>query len=140
MKQLFIVSILIVQLFASCNSSSSSETTQVENSKDSINITNEEKEVSAALAPSNDSTSAVTSTNISVKTFEANSGFGYDIYTDGKLSIHQPSIPAVSGNSGFKNEADAKRTGDFIAYKISHGIMPPSVTPEELDSLGVINH
>ncbi|MCY7410865.1 MAG: DUF4907 domain-containing protein [Chitinophagales bacterium] len=139
MKLVFIGSILIMQLFASCNSSSSTETTQEENSKDSINISNEEKVVSAALASSNDSTSAVAA-NISVKTIETNAGFGYDIYTDGKLSIHQPNIPAVSGNSGFKNEADAKRTGDFIAYKISHGIMPPSVTPEELDSLGVIRH
>jgi hypothetical protein len=78
------------------------------------------------------------SSDVSVKTFQQNTGWGYDIFANGKLYIHQPNIPAVSGNDGFKSEADAKRAGEFVAYKIRNNIMPPSVTPEELDSLGVI--
>lgn len=63
--------------------------------------------------------------------------FGYDVFVDGNLYIHQPNIPSVSGNKGFKNEELAKKAGAFVTYKIQNNIMPPSVTPEELDSLGV---
>ena len=65
-------------------------------------------------------------------------GFGYNIYKDDALYIHQPSIPAVPGNEGFSTEAKAKKAAEFVAYKIGHNIMPPSVTPKELDSLGVL--
>ena len=75
--------------------------------------------------------------NVVVKTFQEKSAWGYDIFIDEKLYIHQPTIPSVPGNNGFKTEADAKKGGEFVAYKIRNHIMPPSVTPEELDSLGV---
>lgn len=65
-------------------------------------------------------------------------GFGYDIYKDDSRYIHQPSIPAVPGNNGFSTEAKAKKAAEFVAYKIEQNIMPPSVTPQELDSLGVL--
>lgn len=64
-------------------------------------------------------------------------GFGYDIYMDGKIYVHQPHIPAIAGNKGFSTEADARKTGDFVAHKIRNNIMPPSVSVEELDSLGI---
>ena len=63
-------------------------------------------------------------------------GFGYDIYIDRKRYVHQPNIPAVAGNKGFSTEAAASKTAAFVCYKIQHNIMPPSLTPEELDSLG----
>ncbi|MBL0339616.1 MAG: DUF4907 domain-containing protein [Bacteroidetes bacterium] len=66
-------------------------------------------------------------------------GWGYDVLVDGKIYIHQPNIPAIMGNSGFGSEEKAKKTGDFILNKIKNNIIPPSVTPEELDSLGVLN-
>ena len=65
-------------------------------------------------------------------------GFGYDVYLNQKLYIHQPNIPAVSGNTGFNTEEEARKAGELIAYKIKHNIMPPSVTAKELDSLGVL--
>jgi Domain of unknown function (DUF4907) len=95
---------------------------------------------SAMIYPSeagSDTSKTNESVNVSVKTIQQNSQWGYDILVDGKLYIHQPSIPSVPGNEGFKTEEDAKKTGEFIEYKIQHHIMPPSVTPEELDSLGV---
>ena len=69
---------------------------------------------------------------------EASGGYGYDVFADGKPYIHQPHIPAVAGNRGFATEATAKKAGEFILYKISRNIMPPSVSKEELDSLGVL--
>ena len=65
------------------------------------------------------------------------SGFGYDIYIDEKRYVHQPQMPAVAGNKGFNTETAASKTAAFVCFKIQHNIMPPSVTVEELDSLGV---
>src|SRR6187455_1853745 len=48
---------------------------------------------------------------IEVRTFKNDSllkGFGYDIYVDNSLKVHQPHIPAVSGNKGFSTEEKAK--------------------------------
>jgi hypothetical protein len=68
-----------------------------------------------------------------------NKGWGYDINVDGKIYIHQPNIPAVMGNMGFSSEEKARKTGEFVINKIKNNIIPPSITPEELDSLGVLN-
>jgi hypothetical protein len=76
-----------------------------------------------------------------VRTFEVDkpsSGFGYDLFIDGAQYIHQPNIPAVNGNNGFKTKEQAQKAGEFVAYKIKNNIMPPSVTPQELDSLAVL--
>ena len=78
---------------------------------------------------------------IEVRTFKNDSilkGFGYDIYVDNALKVHQPHIPAVSGNKGFSTEEKAKRAGEFVGNKFRNNIMPPSVSPKELDSLGVL--
>ena len=65
-------------------------------------------------------------------------GYGYDIYMGDKLYIHQPTIPAVAGNKGFSSSEKAERTAAFVEQKILNNIIPPAVTPEELDSLGVL--
>lgn len=74
---------------------------------------------------------------IDVKTYKDSSGWGFDLYINGNKSIHQPIVPAIPGNLGFVSENDAKKTGDLMAYKIKHGIMPPAVSVYELDSLGI---
>lgn len=83
---------------------------------------------------------------LTVKVFKIDSvevngsrGWGYDILVDGNIYIHQPNVPAVMGNNGFSSEEKAKKTGDFIIQKIRNNIIPPAVTPEELDSLDVLN-
>lgn len=65
-------------------------------------------------------------------------GWGYDVYVDGTMYIHQPHIPAVPGNKGFKTEEDARIAAGLVIYKLSMGISPPSITPDELDSLGLL--
>lgn len=65
-------------------------------------------------------------------------GWGYDIMIDGKIYIHQPNVPAVMGNNGFSSEEQAREAGEFIVSKIMKNILPPSVTAEELDSLGLL--
>lgn len=63
------------------------------------------------------------------------STFGYNIFIDDKIFIHQPVIPATNGNLGFKSAQDAKKVAEFVKYKIEHGEMPPRVSIEELEKL-----
>jgi hypothetical protein len=69
----------------------------------------------------------------------ANNTFGYDIYSDSKILIHQPSIPGMSGNNGFKQKQQAESVAKFVIDKIKKGIMPPTVSLAELKKLQAIN-
>jgi hypothetical protein len=83
--------------------------------------------------------SYVNNDTISYKTFKTDSGWGYDIFINGKLYIHQPNIPAVIGNNGFIKEEYAAKTALFVIEKIRKHILPPTVNAHELDSIKVIN-
>ncbi|PIP55035.1 MAG: hypothetical protein COX07_02090 [Bacteroidetes bacterium CG23_combo_of_CG06-09_8_20_14_all_32_9] len=86
---------------------------------------------------------------IEIKTYQTNiqivnadnindSNWGYDIYIYNALYIHQPNIPAINGNRGFKSENDARKIAAFVVNKIRNNNMPPSVKISELDSIGVL--
>ena len=64
-------------------------------------------------------------------------GFGYDILVDGKLYIHQPHIPAVSGAGGFLTEEDARKTAEYASEKFRKTNTLPALSKPELDSLGI---
>jgi hypothetical protein len=66
-------------------------------------------------------------------------GWGYRIMADGVLYIEQPHIPAIQGNKGFSSRADAEKTAEFAISKMELGFVPPTLTVEELDSLGVLD-
>lgn len=80
---------------------------------------------------------------ISFKTFEVKDsadkkmGWGYDLYVDGKRTIHQPLIPAVPGNDAFATENEAKLTGELAVKKMKLTGAFPTITIQELDSLGI---
>lgn len=91
--------------------------------------------------PGKKSSVSVNNKSADIKIFRNDSalyGFGYDIYVDGKIYVHQPNIPAVQGNRGFTSEQKARRTAELVVYKILNNILPPSVDTRELDSLGVV--
>lgn len=62
----------------------------------------------------------------------------YDVYSDGKLLIHQKSIPALPGNKGFKTKSDAEKIAQLVISKIKKGEMPPTVSVEEMTKMNVI--
>jgi len=70
--------------------------------------------------------------------FSPQSGWGYQILNNGQLYINQPHIPAVSGSTGFTDESKAIKTAKFVIYKLHNNILPPTVSVNELDSLGVL--
>ena len=83
--------------------------------------------------------SAYANSNLTYNIIDAaNNTFGYDVLIDGKLIIHQSSIPAMPGNEGFKTKDDAAKVAEMVMYKIRKGEMPPTVSPEEMKELGVI--
>lgn len=75
----------------------------------------------------------------SLETFESANGWGYTILNEGKPFIIQKHIPSMQGTNGFSNKNFAEKCGNFIINKLENGIMPPSVSKEELLELGVLN-
>lgn len=69
----------------------------------------------------------------------AGNTYGYDIYSNNKLTIHQPSVPGLPGNSGFKTKQGAESVAKLVVKKIKNGEMPPTVTIEEMKKLKAID-
>lgn len=77
--------------------------------------------------------------NITYEVIDGESGYGYDVFVDGKRVIHQPNIPGVAGTAGFKTKEDSKRVAELVIKKIKNNEMPPSITEQELRQLKVID-
>lgn len=74
---------------------------------------------------------------ITSETYATEKGFGYKIYIDSQLYVDQPTIPAVAGNKGFETDIDAEKVAKLAIDKIRQGIIPPTISIEELENLGV---
>jgi hypothetical protein len=72
-----------------------------------------------------------------LEVFQSETGWGYSVQMNGSPVINQPTIPGVVGNRGFVNEQQARRVGKRVIEKIRQGQIPPTVTPAELQQLGV---
>lgn len=67
-----------------------------------------------------------------------NSTWGYNIYVDGKLRIHQLTIPAMPGNEGFTSKKSAGKVAEKVTEKMRKGESLPTITVEELKTLKAI--
>lgn len=67
-----------------------------------------------------------------------NNTYGYDVFIDNKLKIHQENIPGLAGKEGFKTKELAEKVAKLVIEKINNGIMPPSISIEEMKQLKVI--
>ena len=68
----------------------------------------------------------------------ANNSFGYDILLYGRPLVHQPTIPGLPGNDGFTTQDKAQTVAEFVVKKIRNNEMPPTVTIEDLNAMGVL--
>ena len=83
--------------------------------------------------------SAYANTKLTYKIIDApNHTYGYDVYADGRLMIHQQSIPAMPGNEGFKTKQGAEKVAQLVISKIKKRELPPTVTVEEMKKLKAI--
>ena len=67
----------------------------------------------------------------------ADHSYGYDVYIDGRLRIHQPVIPGMMGTRGFSRRSDAKKVAGLAIKKLQKGVIPPTIGRRELDSLRI---
>lgn len=67
-----------------------------------------------------------------------NNTFGYDIYEDEKLLIHQSTIPGMPGYEGYKTKALAEKAAQLVIQKIKKGEMPPAISIVEKKKLQAI--
>ena len=58
--------------------------------------------------------------------------YGYDVYADGNLYIHQNTIPGIGGTKGFVDTTSAGEIARLVIQKINQGELPPTISPEEL--------
>jgi Domain of unknown function (DUF4907) len=61
--------------------------------------------------------------------------YGYDIAVEGKTVIHQPNVPAISGNQGFKTKESAELVAKMVIKKIKNGEMPPTISIDEMKKI-----
>ena len=72
-----------------------------------------------------------------VDSLNPKAGFGYNVLVDGKIFVHQPSIPSIPGNQTFSSKEKAELVANLVMLKLKNNIMPPSVSKNELDSLQI---
>ena len=99
-----------------------------------------QENAAAQFLPVEIGTGAYANTKLTYKIIDApDHTYCYDVLADGRLMIHQKSIPAMWGNAGFKTKADAGKVAELVISKIKKGEMPPTVSVEEMKKLKVIN-
>ncbi len=82
-----------------------------------------------------------TSPTLTYKTIDApGHTYGYDVFADGNLMIHQTSVPALPGIEGFKTKEAATKVALLVIEKIKKGEMPPTVSVDEMKQLNLINN
>ena len=83
--------------------------------------------------------SAYANTKLTYKVIDApKQTYGYDVFANGRLMIHQASAPALPGNEGFKTKEDATKVALLVIEKIKKGEMPPTISIDEMKKLNVI--
>ena len=83
--------------------------------------------------------SAYANTKLTYKVIDAaRHTYCYDVFADGRIMIHQTSVPALPGNEGFKTKKDAAKVALLVIDKIRKGDMPPTISINEMKTLKVI--
>ena len=77
--------------------------------------------------------------NITYEIFKTMSRtWGYRILIEGNIMIVQNTKPGLPGNFGFRTKKQAKKVAELVTSKIRNGQLPPTVTIEELKSIGAL--
>ena len=83
--------------------------------------------------------SAYANTKLTYKIIDApKHTYCYDVFADGRLMIHQTSVPGLPGKEGFKTKEDASKVAALVMGKIRKGEMPPTISIDEMTKLKVI--
>ncbi len=130
MKKQFLFFILFIVCNISVNAQTSNKSKKKSTQK---NVQNKQE---APVFPSSES---FKNAKLTYKIIPApNNTWGYDIYKDGKICIHQNSIPGIPGLNGFTSKENAEKVAQLVVTKIQNGEMPPTVTQEEMKAVDAL--
>jgi hypothetical protein len=106
------------------------------NAKSPIGAATQQPGSNAAFSPE---ASAYANTKLTYKIIDTpKHTWCYDVFADGRLMIHQTSVPALPGNEGFGTKEDATKVALLVIAKIKKGEMPPTISIDEMKQLNVI--
>lgn len=74
--------------------------------------------------------------DIALNVYTIDNGWAYKILINNSTFIVQEQIPGAPGDKTFQSKSDAKKCGELVVEKLKKRIIP-SVTKDELDSLGI---
>jgi hypothetical protein len=74
---------------------------------------------------------AKTTKEFTYNVYKVENGWGYEIYHNNKLYIHQENIPVLVGNKPFPSQASAKLAAELVEKKLILKKIP-SLTENEL--------
>ena len=127
--------ILALLALASCIEQPEIRKESPDPNEDPIPIEKVEEEIAIAK----DKEQELVTDSLSLKiTDSEHTGFGFEILQGTSPLIIQPHIPAIQGIKGFETEEQAAIIGNYMIYKINNGIMPPSISVQDLDSLKIV--
>ena len=72
-----------------------------------------------------------------LQVIRTSAGWGYDVLSQGRLILHQPTIPGAAGDRGFSHENQARQVGERVIRKLKEGEGLPTITPDELRDMNI---
>lgn len=132
--------LFLVFLLFSCSETPKSDE-EIDNLDQEVEEVIIEKESIDSLPPSPENGTQTVSkkSKYRYESFETpNVGWGYSIYEGSKELIRQPHIPAIQGTQGFATKDQADRVAKEVVRKLENGIMPPTLSVDEMRKLGAI--
>jgi hypothetical protein len=74
---------------------------------------------------------------VNYRVIRVENGWGYELYNQERIVIHQEIIPVIEGNNPFLSRKDARKTGKLALQKLYKGRIPV-ITRQDLDSLKIL--
>lgn len=74
---------------------------------------------------------------VKVVPFQTDKGWGYNIFADDKLYIHQALIPGISGSYSFTSREDALQVGKLTVQKMAIRKAMPYISRSDLQQLHI---
>ena len=114
---------------------------EVDNGEDIVRQDLNTEESSKPTDSTNSTTKSTSTSNgytYNVVLNDSGNEWGYQLFQGNNMVIKQMHIPAIQGNYGFETKEKAEIAAQFVLNKLENNIFPPAISPEELDSLGVL--
>lgn len=73
---------------------------------------------------------------INLTVYALENGWAYKVLINNSIFIDQENIPGLTGDKVFQSKSEAEKCGQLVIKKLRQRVIP-SVSKEELDSLGI---